>query len=284
MLTENDAALLEKAVKRSHAYHHKKAADHNTGKAEDHQKAADAHKAQSEHYEKVMEKAKADKNDDAAEVAKSSMSFHKTQYKHHESQVKRHTNHALHHQKMSKAFEESDAKKMLKLLELPDEPTTEVVAKTATSGEQTVSTTTTPATATTAATEVTKPGNEQPTKTEPTAAAAAAVDQGIGAHIEKALNDRVSKAIDEGFERVMKSPEFQKQLEDRLSAKMLEKLGGQPAHTEVKTFAVPRTEAEAAAAVAKASGASTVIGQVSPSGAKEVDPQFAHLCVIEDRA
>ena len=253
-------ADLLKAARRSLAYHFKKMAAHNESKAAAHEKMMLAHKAHAEHHESMMGEEGANKT-----YHKSSMSFHKSKASHHEKLNKAHASYAVHCNKMVEAHECDDEKKVYKILEIeepgdtvtePNKP--EVVAKAAE-----------PAVPTAPAAQPAAPA----APAVPAAKVEGATD--IATTIEKALNEKLSKAIDSAFERVLNSPEFGKAMDERIAGKMLEKLGTQPAPTEVKTFAVPRTS-QAYGSV----GASVNKVEQDLAG---VPPEFADLVTIEHR-
>lgn len=242
-----EAADLQKAAK-IFATHHKKAAAHEEAVACQHEKIAKAHEARAAECEADEE----GENETAKKSRKSRCAFHKTKAKCHSKLQMCHAAFAAHHKKCAEAHSMKDTEKALKVLEIEE---TE-------SGDEMQKTETAPAAAAAAETVAASPSTQAPA-----AAQAAETDNDVNKSLEKMLNDKVQKAMEAAFERVLNSPEFSKQIDERLAGKMLEKLGGQPAPTEVKSIPVPRPGAVQKAATV--------------TDTEAIPPEFQHLVNFE---
>lgn len=257
------ADQLAKAKSKSLAAHFKKMADHHQKKADHHEKVYKAHQAMADHHD-----GSADGDADDKAYHKAKAAFHKTKAGLHEKMHKLHKATADHHHAMAAAHADGDAddakKAAFATLGIEIEPDTtstgDTVNKTDTAAVIAAATSTTAATTTTTA---------PPDTTAATTTATTGAPVG-GEFLDKALEARLKNAIEEGLDRVMKSPEFGTIVQEKLAKMMLEKLG---AAEPAKTFAVPRTpDALTKQKEVAASGATASV----PSAAA-VDASYAHL-------
>lgn len=252
------AAILAKAKAKVMVKHFQKAEKHHKGHAEDDEKCEMAHKARAEEHEKKLDKA----DDDQKDYHKASAAFHKSLAKFAERMGKREKEYADHNKAMSEACAEDDAKKLFKLLDIDESelPTGEDMTKIVDA---------VPATPAAPAAAVVTP------KAGETAAPAAVVPSaaalGFNETISKALDNKLTEAVDAAFERVLSSDDFGKKVDQAIAGKLLEKLGSSTVATDIKTFPVPRPGA-------KPGDGDVTIGKVNLDG---LDAELAELCKVD---
>lgn len=216
MATEN--ADLDKAAKFSMASHFKKAASHHEHIAATHVKMTKAHDGAADHHEQMGKAEGADKAHHKMKAA-----FHKTMGGHHEALTKRHNSHAEHLHKMAASCSEADAGKAVQLSEID-----ELIKQ-----EDTLSTT-----SDVVKTEAVKTEGAD-VKVDPATIVIPASD--FNDNIKKALDTKLTEAVNAAFERVLNSGDFNNMVDQAIAKKLLDKLGSSPVNTEIKTFPVPRT-------------------------------------------
>lgn len=259
---------LAKAKGKSLAAHFHKASAHHEAMADLHEKCQMAHKAHGEHHAGMMGKAV----DDNHGHHKASAAFHKAMASHHEKLHKKHAAHAAHHAAMATSQEADTAEKVLKAVEIEltgDETmattdTDDAVIKAAAAAQEKKEKekTTAAVAADPASPEAIAKATAaviNPNSNEPDPAAVVTAATSGNATLDKALESGLGSAISSALDRILKSQEFGKIMEEKLANMMLEKLSGQTTQTTaIKTFAVPRDE------------------QVKADLSK-VDPQLMHL-------
>lgn len=224
-MTEQELAL-EKAKAKSLAHHFHKVASHHEKKAELHEKAAEAHLAHHEHHKEMMGKAAEAGDEHMKEHHKEAAAFHKFKHGHHEKMHKLHKSMHEHYKAMAEAHEAGEAAKVFKAAGIEEEPLS-----------------TRPVTQPPAA----DPAQPTPTSTAPVAKAAGSETQPaapstdtINETIQKALDVKLSEAVNAAFERVLCSEDFSKKVDQSIATKLLEKLGSASANEKIQTFPVPR--------------------------------------------
>jgi len=231
------------------AAHFKKAAAHHEKMADHHEKCMKAHEAHADHHEDMQ-----DKTEDVHKGHhKASAQFHKSMASHHEKLHKSHAAHAEHLHKVCAACQAGeDTKKVAELLEIEEgELSMEKATEVTTQNQPT------PAAQPTAA--------PQPVSTAP----GAGID--VNETINKALDNKLTEAVDSAFSRVLNSEDFNRKVDQAIAGKLLEKLGQTTVPGEIKTFAVPRPGE---------GNLGKVNGQVKPDFTG-VDPELAHFAAIE---
>lgn len=240
------------------AAHFKKAAAHHEKMSDHHEKCMKAHEAHAEHHEAMDNDHDADDANKVEKAHKShhkaSAQFHKTMAKHHEHLHKSHSSHAEHLHKMCAACEAgADTKKIAQLLEIEEGELgmekTEVTLQTPPAVASTTPT------GTPAAVQSTVPG--------------AGID--VNETINKALDNKLTEAVDSAFSRVLNSEDFNRKVDQAIAGKLLEKLGQTTVPGEIKTFAVPRPGE---------GGFGKVNTQIKPDFTG-VDPELAHFAAID---
>lgn len=249
MSIENADLLLLKAATKSLAHHFKKAAAFHEAKATHHLKKAEAHLGAHEHHKAMMEDPAHEAH---KEHHKAKAALHKTLHGLHEKMHKAHTVYSDHHKAMAEAHAAGDAKKLLEIAGLKEEDLT-----------KTVSTTPTPTPAAT-------PTPDPAAATTPTPTPSAATED-INTSIQKALDTKLTEAVNAAFERVLGSEEFGKKVDQAIAGKLLEKLGTSTVQTDIKTFPVPRAGSE------KPNGAAPAT-KVDITG---IEPELAELCKVD---
>jgi len=209
------------------AGHFKKAAHHHEKMAAAHLKMHEAHKAHAEHHEAMLGKAGGD--DPYKEHHKASHHFHKAMAGHHEHLHKHHSAHAEHLHKMAEACASGDH---MKVAELFGETIMPEASPAVTTSAAQATTTTAAAAATTATTTDT-------TKAAVTGSPSTS-DTDFQETVRKALDSKLTEAVNSAFERVLNSGDFSKKVDEAIAGKMLEKLGQSTVPGEIRTFPVPR--------------------------------------------
>lgn len=246
-MPQPNADLLKAA--KSLAGHFKKMAGFEKTKAEYHEKCMTAHKAHAEHFEEAMGKAA----DPDKEGIKKTVAFHKSMSNNHEKIYKAHTASAEHLGKMQEAHASGDYGKVFEALgeEMPVDPVV-----------------TAPPAA--AAAVVTDPVVD-PAKKAVVADPAPTTDS-INDTIQKALDTKLTEAVTGAFERVLNSEDFNKQVDNAISKKLLEKLGTSTVPTDIKTFPVARATGT--------NGGGNGTAHTIPD-LKGVDPELADMVKFE---
>lgn len=119
-----------------------------------------------------------------------------------------------------------------------------------------------------------KAGDPSPAATPAAPAAAAtpsAAALGFNETISKALDNKLTEAVDAAFERVLSSDDFGKKVDQAIAGKLLEKLGSSTVATDIKTFPIPRAGGNGA-------GTDVTVGKVNLDG---LDAELADLCKVE---
>lgn len=201
--------------------HFKKSAAHHSAMATHNEKMAAAHEAHHEVHNEMVGKT----DGDHKAFHKSSASFHKAMHGYHAQLHKAHLTHSELHVKTHAALSEGDAAKVEKII--GDDMSTGNGA-----------------------------ANEQtPT---PAAAAAAAEPTGVDKALTDSLDEKLSKAISGGIDRVLNSDSFTKMLDEKIASRMLERLGGVQAPPTFKSVPVPRPAGDGGGANGTAAGAAVV--------------------------
>lgn len=248
---EEKLADLLKAASKSLAAHFKKSAAFHDKMAAEHEKCSMAHKAHQEVHEACMGKAE----DPQHNFHKGSAAFHKTMCGQHSGIQKCHSSQADHMRKMFAAHSEQDETKKISLINEFLTEMGEEVLKTVTPEPQA------PAT----------PAVAAPPAPAGDPAPATSVDQTL----EKKLDSAIGTALDAALDRVLKSDEFGKKIDEAISNTLLSKLGSAVVPTPVKSVPVPRTDGMEKKVVAPPTPAE------AQTFAKAVDPELSDFVSVE---
>lgn len=242
MPEQNADLLLLKAATKSLAHHFKKAAAHHEAMASHHEKAMAAHNEAHEHHKAMAE---APEHEEHKAHHKAKAAFHKSMAGHHEKMHKAHSAHAEHHKAMAEAHAAGDAKKIMQIAGIEEASlSTQPVTKTATT--------------------------DPAPKTDPDPKTTPPEPVEFGEQISKALDTKLTEAVNAAFERVLNSEDFGKKVDQAIAGKMLEKLGQSTVNTDIKTFPVPRKQDP------------TPQTQSVHKAAEGLDPELADLVSVGD--